>query len=53
MGRDGAPWYGEDLANLIEANKELIAKIESGKYDDETLKELADVNAKIIEKCER
>lgn len=52
MGWTGVPVYGEDLASLIEANKKLIAKIESGKYDNETLKELSAVNTLIIEKCE-
>ena len=48
MGKPGAPWYGEDLATAIETAKKLIAKIETNKYTNETLKELADVNADII-----
>ena len=52
MGWTAVPFYGEDIASLIEANKKIIAKIESGKYDNETLKELSAVNSLIIEKCE-
>ena len=48
MGRHGAPVYGEDLASVIETAKALITRIESGKADETTLKELANVNAEII-----
>ena len=48
MGWDGFPAYGEDLASVIEVAKSLIAKIESGKANELTLKELANVNAEII-----
>lgn len=48
MGWDGFPVYGEDLANAIEAAKKIIAKIESNKYDEQDLKELAEVNYQIV-----
>lgn len=47
MGRAGAPWYGEDLANAIEAAKTIIAKIENNKYDEQDIKEFTEVNAEI------
>lgn len=49
MGFDFAPVYGKDLGSLIETSKKLIAKIESNKFDEQDLKELAEVNAQIIE----
>lgn len=49
MGRPGAPWYGEDLANAIEATKVIIAKIESNKFTKTDLVELAHLNAEIIQ----
>ena len=49
MGRAGAPLYAEDFANALETAKRLIAKIESNKYDEADLDELASVNAEIIE----
>lgn len=49
MGRVGAPLYGEDLANTIEAVKVIIAKIESNKHTKTDLIELAHLNAEIIE----
>lgn len=48
MGRNFWPAYGEDLASVIETAKLLIERIESGKADETTLKELANVNAEII-----
>lgn len=48
MGYHNLPVYGEDLANAIETAKTIIAKIESNKYDEQDLKELAEVNAEII-----
>lgn len=48
MGVDTFPVYAEDLASAIEASKKIIAKIESNKYDEKDLKELAEVNAEII-----
>ena len=48
MGFDFAPVYGEDLGSAIETAKKLIAKIESNKFDEQDLKELANVNAEII-----
>ena len=48
MGYVGYPVYGEDLASVIETAKLLIERIESGKADEATLKELANVNAEII-----
>lgn len=48
MGRPGAPWYSENLADAIEASKKLVAKIESNKYDKYDLIELAHLNAEII-----
>ena len=48
MGRDTLPVYAEDLASAIEAGKKIIAKIESNKFDEQDLKDLAEVNAEII-----
>lgn len=48
MGFHTYPVYGEDLGSLIETAKKLIAKIESNKFDEQDLKELANVNAEII-----
>lgn len=48
MGWLTMPVYGEDLASVIETAKALIEKIESGKFDESTLKEFANVNAEII-----
>ena len=48
MGYLSYPIYSEDLASAIEASKKIIAKIESNKYDEKDLKELAEVNAEII-----
>lgn len=48
MGYNTLPVYPEEIASAIEANKKIIAKIESNKYDEKDLKELAEVNAEII-----
>ncbi len=48
MGYANLPVYSEDLANAIETAKKLIAKIESNKYDEKDIKELAEVNAEIV-----
>ena len=48
MGRPFIPTYGEDLSSVIETAKTLIARIESGKVDEKTLNELANVNSEII-----
>lgn len=48
MGILGLPLYGTDLGTAIEATEKLIAKIKSGKYDKETLIELAKANTEII-----
>ena len=48
MGYLSYPIYSEDLANAIETAKILIAKIESNKYDEKDIKELAEVNAEIV-----
>jgi hypothetical protein len=48
MGFNFFPVYGEDLASVIETAKRLIEKIESGKFDETTLKEFANVNEEII-----
>ena len=48
MGYPFWPVYGKDFANAIETAKTLIAKIESNKYDEQDVKELAEVNAEII-----
>ena len=48
MGIHTFPVYGEDLGSAIETAKKLIAKIESNKYDEQDLKDLAEVNAEII-----
>lgn len=48
MGRDGAPWYGEDFATSIETARKLIGKIESGTATDNDLKEFLEVTAEIV-----
>ena len=48
MGKAGLPWYPEELANAIEANEKIVAKIKSNKYDEKDLQELAEINAEII-----
>lgn len=48
MGWHSLPVYGKDFASAIETAKKLIAKIESNKYDEQDLKDLAEVNAEII-----
>ncbi len=48
MGFNTFPVYAEDLASAIEASRKIIAKIESNKYDEQDLKELAIINAEII-----
>jgi hypothetical protein len=48
MGILGLPLYGTDLGVAIEATEKLLAKIKSGKYDKETLIELAKANTEII-----
>lgn len=48
MGINSYPVYAEDIASAIEAAKILIAKIESNKYDEQDLKELAEINYQIV-----
>ena len=48
MGIMGLPLYGTDLATAIETSEKLLAKIKSGKYDKETLIDLAKANTDVI-----
>lgn len=48
MGILGLPLYGTDLGTAIEATEKLLAEIKSGKYDKETLIDLAKANTEII-----
>lgn len=44
----GLPLYGTDLGSAIEVSEKLLAKIKSGKYDKQTLIELAKANTDVI-----
>ncbi len=48
IGIMSLPLYGTDLGTAIEVSEKLIAKIKTGKYDKETLLELAKANTEII-----
>lgn len=48
MGIMSLPLYGTDLGSAIEVSEKLLAKIKSGKYDKQTLIELAKANTDVI-----
>lgn len=49
MGRPYLAAYGEvDLGTAIQTNKEIVAKIESNKYDDKDLIALAKTTFEIV-----